>query len=106
MDSPGGGNAVIKGDFVCRPAWWLDVVNFLVLNLGLHALTVKHAPGAGIFHKTVNIINSILLPYSGIGSALATISWCIVGYEKHPLDVAKRAGALCIVQPGPYAPIL
>jgi hypothetical protein len=104
MDAPGGANALIKGDFVCRPSWWIDV-KFFVLNIGLHALTVKHGPGAGILHKTVNITNSILLPYSGIGSALATVGWRLVRYvEKHPLDVAKRAGALCMVQPGPYAP--
>lgn len=61
MDSPVGANAVIKGDFVCRPAWWLDVVKFLVLNLGLHALTVEHAPRAGIFHKLS--ISSTLFSY-------------------------------------------
>jgi len=84
-----------KGDLYCRPAGWLDVVKFILLNYGLHALTVISEPGSGLLETTFNICLALLRPYAGMSMALLIV-FRGARFQKTPLKQAHRARALCM----------
>ncbi|KAF8244434.1 hypothetical protein K440DRAFT_636103 [Wilcoxina mikolae CBS 423.85] len=51
-----------QGDVYCRPANWIDVVKFFLLNYGLHAVTVLTDPGSGALVTSIAITQVVLTP--------------------------------------------
>lgn len=88
-----------RGDLVCRPVHWTDIVKFLLFNFVLHAVTVIPRPGDGIVASTMNRLFSFFLPLFGSTQALEAIHNFARG-QKHPLQIAHRAGALCMLLRG------
>ncbi|KAH8146888.1 uncharacterized protein LAJ45_08967 [Morchella importuna] len=87
-----------SGELVCRPAVWIDVVKFFLLNYVLHAFTVVTPPGSGGLESMLVAISSIVMPFSGIVRAIVGILKYSQGQSTH-LNAAHRAGALCMVVP-------
>jgi len=85
-----------KGDIVCRPTEWSDVVKFFLLNYGLHAFTAFSHPGSSTLHTVCNVISSILVPYSGMYRALDAIVTSMM-IANNSLEDAANAGALCMM---------
>jgi hypothetical protein len=85
-----------KGDTVCRPTEWSDVLKFFLLNYGLHAFTAFSQPGSSTLHRVFNVISSIFVPYSGMYRALDAIANGLMT-ANNPLENAANADALCMV---------
>lgn len=85
-----------KGELVCRPVHWIDVVKFLVFNYVLHALTVLSSPGDGALLSTLKRLFSLFIPMFGTVRALTAIHRFACG-ESTPVQVALRARALCMI---------
>lgn len=92
-----------KGQLVCRPTGWLDVLKFFLLNYGLHAITIVSTPGGGRIVMVTHTVAAILLPFSGTLKAIGVI-YRFARLEKHPLLIAHKAGALCAVVPAGIKP--
>ncbi|KAI5847022.1 hypothetical protein DFP73DRAFT_583688 [Morchella snyderi] len=88
-----------RGDKVCRPADWIDVVKFFAFNFALHALTVLPLPGANILESTVTSICAILMPTSGSGRAGTVFARLVFLWGGSELQWALNAGALCTLVP-------
>lgn len=83
---------------ICRPTDWTDVAKFFLLNYGLHALTVLSSPGSGTVLMITNAVAAILLPFSGILTAIRAV-YRFAWSESDQLQTAHKAGALCMVLP-------
>lgn len=92
-----------KGQVVCRPTVWTDVLKFFLFNYGLHVFTVLSAPGSGPTTEFVNAVTALLLPFSGTITAVNVIYHFARG-ETGDLKTAHKAGALCMVVPRELAP--
>lgn len=90
-----------KGDFVCRPTSWTDVTKFILLNYGLHALTVIPEPGQGRWPSVLAGLGAFFLPFAGVARAIFIIARC-AKLEPSSLKAAARARALCMVIPNQY----
>lgn len=90
-----------KGQTICRPTDWMDILKFFFLNYGLHALTVLTEPGDTSFVLVSRSLLALFLPMTGALRALDVIFAYARG-EKDPLTVALSSGALCMVRPGAY----
>lgn len=98
MNSSAEYTPVVKGEIVCRPTSWTDVIKFFAFNYGLHVLTIVSAPGSGTVTNAVGAAIALLLPFSGICTALEIINrftWS----KSDDLHTAQSAGALCMVMP-------
>lgn len=87
-----------KGQTICRPTTWLDVLKFFIFNYGLHALTVVSAPGSKSIPTAIRTLSALLLPFSGTLTALDVIHRFARG-QSGDLQTAHRAGALCMFLP-------
>lgn len=85
-----------RGQLVCRYVHWVDLVRFLAFNYGLHAVTVLSTPGEGLGSWVINRLLALFLPLVGTFKAVEVIYRC-ASMQKTPLQVALRAGALCMV---------
>jgi hypothetical protein len=83
---------------ICRPAVWMDIVKFFVLNYGLHAFTILSRPGAGALVTIIDGITAIVLPFHGTASAIFKLFQFSI-FKKDKLARALDAGALCMVVP-------
>lgn len=93
-----------RGDLVCRPVHWMDIVRFIVFNFVLHAVTVMSTPGEGIGRSIANRLIALFLPIVGTMGAVRTIYRYARG-EPTPLSVALRAQALCMIEPAVSSPM-
>lgn len=87
-----------KGETICRPTTWVDVLKFFIFNYGLHVLTVVTAPGSRAAPTAIRAISALLLPLSGTFTALDVIHRFARG-QSGDLQTAHRAGALCMFLP-------
>ncbi|RPB21311.1 hypothetical protein L211DRAFT_450118 [Terfezia boudieri ATCC MYA-4762] len=83
---------------VCRPSTWTDIAKFFLLNYGLHAVTVITPPGTRPIGSLFTIIAAVFIPSWGILTALDKFERG-AGRTRgaSELDIAHRAGALCMV---------
>ncbi|KAI5842106.1 hypothetical protein DFP73DRAFT_596048 [Morchella snyderi] len=82
-----------RGQTICRASGWIDVVQFFLLNYGLHAGTMLTEPGSTPLACVLASFTAILMPSVGIARAVEEMSrFAIKGGTD--LDVALRAGAL------------
>lgn len=86
-----------KGDEVCRPTDWVDILKFIFFNFILHAVTVKSYPGSSTVLRCLDIFTGVCLPLLGASRAILSIYWSPCG-EPGDLKAALRAGAVCMVQ--------
>lgn len=85
-----------KGQTVCRPPTWTDVLAFYAFNYGLHVFTMLSAPGSTPLNDLVTAVLALFMPFTGILTALRVI---FNRWERGTLDdlhTAHRAGALCM----------
>lgn len=87
-----------RGQTICRPSGWRDVVQFFLLNYGLHAITVLTEPGSTPLACALASFTAILMPSVGIARAVDEISRFAI-WGGTDLQVALRAGALCMLVP-------
>ena len=81
---------------LCTPAKWTDVATFLLANFVAHAATVKTKPGEPIISVFSALVLALFFPGIGTAKGLdAIFRHAITGSS--PLQVAKKAGALCQV---------
>lgn len=92
-----------RGDLVCRPMHWMDIVRFLVFNFALHAVTVMSSPGEGAGRWITKRLIALFIPLVGTIAAVRTIYRYARG-ENTPLAVALRAQALCMIAPAVGSP--
>lgn len=88
----------IRGQIVCRPSDWVDVLKFFVFNYGLHVLTIVTIPGGKAVPYIIRSLGALLLPFSGTFTALDVIHRFARG-QSGDLATAHRAGALCMFLP-------
>ncbi|RPB06696.1 hypothetical protein P167DRAFT_475460, partial [Morchella conica CCBAS932] len=74
------------------------VVQFFLLNYGLHAITVLTEPGSTPLACALASFTAILMPSVGIARAVDEISRFAI-WGGTDLQVALRAGALCMLVP-------
>lgn len=88
-----------RGQLVCRRVHWVDIVRFLAFNYGLHAVTVLSTPGEGVGSWVINRFFALFIPLVGTFKAVEVIYRCATA-QPTSLEVALRAGALCMVDVG------
>lgn len=86
-----------KGQIVCRPSTWTDLILFFVFNYGLHVFTMLSPPGSPPIYDLATALSSLFLPFSGILTALKIIRYRGEGGASDDLQTAHRAGALCML---------
>lgn len=87
-----------KGQTVCIPTTWTDIAKFFAFNYGLHVFTVISAPGSGGIQTVITCIFALLMPFTGVLTALEVIfRWRPKRLDD--LHTAHRAGALCMLVP-------
>lgn len=101
MNSSASTGDAFRGQTICRPTDWMDILKFFFLNYGLHALTVITEPGDTGFIVFSRSLLAVFLPMTGAIRALDAIFQYARG-EKDPLTVALGSSALCMVRPGTY----
>jgi hypothetical protein len=87
-----------KGDLVCRPTGWTDVVKFILFNYVIHGATVVIPPGYSRSWSLFMSLSALFMPYYGILMALQSMA-SMPRLGSNPLQVAHKAGALCMVVP-------
>lgn len=97
MNSEAGYITAKKGQAVCRPSTWTDIGLFFAFNYGLHVITMVSPPGSSPFYNFTTALLSLLLPFSGIGTALQVIYRRGIQSASSDLQIAHRAGALCML---------
>lgn len=83
-------------DFYCRESKWSDVVVFFIVNIIAHAATVPSIPGSSTTEIILAALESILLPFCGVGRAVRIIYKSPV-FAGSPLQSAAWAEAICVV---------
>lgn len=93
-----GGNIVNYTDsrVVCRPATWIDICTFFVLNFGIHAITTPLPPGVGYYGAFLIIAGAFFAPYHVISKSLWKIIRC-ARWKKTELEQVLQSQALCLV---------
>lgn len=86
-----------RSDLVCRAASWEDVVAFFVLNYIAHAATIRHFPGDSDATQFWYTLCALFVPFAGVWRACQSIAYARP-FEKDPLERAKYAGALCLME--------
>ena len=81
---------------LCTPATWTDILSFFLSNYFTHVATVVNFPGESNLSTVVALVSALLVPTSGISRGLTAIVRK-AKLAKKPLNVAARAGALCMV---------
>jgi hypothetical protein len=59
-------NITTRATVFCGPSTWITLVAFYLLNYGVHAMTIKSAPGDRAYRSFWWILAALFLPYSGI----------------------------------------
>jgi hypothetical protein len=118
------GSTLYDSKVICTPADWKDIVVFFLVNYIAHALTTVVLPGEGWESYLTNALASLMFPGFGAYRGLRAIfvGWAAVrkkfraeNYEhgesesthKHKarrardLQMARRAGALCMIVRAP-----
>jgi hypothetical protein len=83
-------------NLLCRPAKWTDIAVFYLGNYAAHAATTKSIPGQTILTSVLVVVSALLFPVSGLHRGLQAICSLAV-FAKTDLQMAARAGALCMV---------
>ncbi|KAF8542151.1 hypothetical protein BDD12DRAFT_877063 [Trichophaea hybrida] len=92
-----------SANVACRPADWTDIGKFLLLNYGLHAVSVATPPGQGVVLSVLQSVVAFGSPLvMGLHSAriIGRYFAALMNSNKDkwaPLQTALRAGALCMV---------
>lgn len=81
---------------LCTPAKWTDVLSFFLSNYLTHVATVVTHPGEAGISTALALASALLLPTAGVTRGLTAIVRR-AKFAKSPLEVAARAGALCMV---------
>jgi len=93
-----------NGRVLCVPgSLWKDallIITFYATNYLAHAATVKSSPGDTAKVTACNVILAVLYPMSGLMRALKAI-FRLARFSKSELDMACKAGALCMVVRAP-----
>lgn len=82
----------------CRSLRWPEIMQFILFNYVLHAVTILSRPGDGIISSTYSRLIVFLLPLVGMVRAVQVIHRFARG-EGTPLHIAIRAQALCMIGP-------
>ncbi|RYP69575.1 hypothetical protein DL771_006012 [Monosporascus sp. 5C6A] len=83
-------------NFFCRDALWTDVAIFYLGNYFAHAATIYSRPGQSILNTGITVVTALMLPGIGVVKGADAISSLAV-FAQTPLQMAARAGALCVV---------
>lgn len=86
----------VKGQLVCRPTGWVDVIKFFLLNYGLHALTVHPQPEGTLLTAVLATVSAMIAPFTGMMGAIKAI-YRLARSEPDALKVAQYSGSLCLV---------
>jgi hypothetical protein len=85
---------------LCVPTKWTDIAVFFLANYAAHAVTTRSLPGERTGRYIVAVLGALFFPASGtFRGVLAILSFAKFG--KSDLQVAARAGALCMVVRAP-----
>jgi hypothetical protein len=81
---------------LCLPTKWTDLAIFFIGNYIAHAATVLQTPGSSHHDSMMAAFVALLFPPSGMLKGLMGI---MIGstFGKTDLEIAARAGALCMV---------
>lgn len=90
------GNLTNHG-LVCEPATVTSVVLFFFTNYLAHCATVKSYPGETSIGTVISIVLALFFPLSGILKAMNSIIRHARLTRHNELQMAARAGALCMV---------
>jgi len=84
---------------ICIPTKWTDIVIFYLANYAAHAATTRTLPGEPSHRFAAVVIGALFFPAAGAYRGILGI----LGFAKSgksDLEVAARAGALCMVVRG------
>jgi hypothetical protein len=85
---------------LCTPTKWTDIVVFFLANYVAHAAMTRSLPGEQTGKFMAAVLGALIFPASGTyRGILAILTFAKLG--KSDLQIAARAGALCIVVRGP-----
>lgn len=83
-------------DLYCRQSRLSDVAVFFLINIFAHAATVPSIPGSTTTEIILFALESILIPFCGVGRAVRIIFKSPV-FASSPLEKAAWAYAICVV---------
>jgi hypothetical protein len=84
-------------NLVCTPSSKISIVLFLFTNYLAHCATVNTLPGELTVVTVMSTISALLFPSSGVLKAMNNLIRRPRLYGKNELEMAARAGALCMV---------
>ncbi|KAF8243370.1 hypothetical protein K440DRAFT_637392 [Wilcoxina mikolae CBS 423.85] len=90
----------VSENVYCRPADWVDVGKFILLNYALHTLTTVPIAGAGAIWSIFRGLTAFFSPLAHISGAAVIIERSLVAAirgKRGILETALRAEALCMV---------
>jgi hypothetical protein len=94
---PPGTSTHGEPNLLCTPTKWFDVFLFFAVNYFSHAITVKSAPGEQTLDSVLDILSALFHPFSGVPRGIEAIFRHAAFFSSDDLQMAARAGALCIV---------
>lgn len=83
-------------DLYCRQSRLSDVAVFFLINIIAHAGTVPSLPGSTTTEVILFALESIVVPFCGVGRAARIIFKSPV-FASSPLEKAAWADAICVV---------
>ncbi|KDQ52007.1 hypothetical protein JAAARDRAFT_198658 [Jaapia argillacea MUCL 33604] len=86
----------IRDVLVCNPTTWADIVVFFGTNYFAHAATIASIPGVPWYDTVLWTTIGLLMPFAGLGKALALIFRHFAG-ENSDLEKAAARGAVVVV---------
>ena len=81
---------------LCTPSSWKSIAPFFLANYFAHVATVRTIPGEPIIQVVAMMLTALLFPASGLARGLDAI-FQSAKRGRSPLEVACKAGALCVV---------
>jgi len=103
--NPDPSEAVRDPNIACRPARWHDPIVFITLNYIVHVFTTRSSPGESLPQFIVFRLITLFMPYVQLRRVhlllMALPAFVRARRDKNELELAKWAGALCVVVPSP-----
>ena len=81
---------------LCTPSSWKSIAPFFLANYFAHVATVRTIPGEPIIQVLAMMLSALFFPASGLARGLDAI-FQSAKRGRSPLEVACKAGALCVV---------
>ncbi|PMD63727.1 uncharacterized protein K444DRAFT_715763 [Hyaloscypha bicolor E] len=97
---PNGSSDHENPGLLCTPTKWSDIIIFYLANYAAHAATTRSLPGEKTRGIIMVVLTALFFPAAGAFRGILGITSLAI-WAKTDLEMAAKAGALCMVVRGP-----